>query len=191
MPGDRRAGARPQRAGGSPSARSRAPARAAADAPREDRHRESASPRRDRVGQRAEPHGGVAEVAVAEDEQIACWTRPAVGLACARRRHQRLPRGERAAPRPCRSLRLRTTRAPAARGDLGGGVGRAVVGDPDRRAGKRAARARPASRRCARPRRGRRRRRPRTGRGSVGGADYCAGPRGRQRWRTACGGSDD
>ena len=33
---------------------------------------------------------------------------------------------------------LRTTRAPAAAGDLGGGVVGAVVGDPDRRAGKRA-----------------------------------------------------
>ena len=96
---------------------------------------------RDRIGQRAELRGGVAEVAVAEDED-----RSAVRIApdrCRLRRSRAVARSASraarvtAAPLPIAAA-LRTTRAPARGGDRAGGVVRAVVGDPDRRAGKRA-----------------------------------------------------
>ena len=107
-------------------------------------------------------------------------------------------RAARVKRRPCRTRApLRTTRAPGASGDLGGGVARAVVGDPDGRAGKRAGE------------RGERRRDAlglvvgadddRVGaRGSVGGAIYCPGPIVLARTASVpaetarmCGGSDD
>ncbi len=121
-------------AGGSPSARSRPPAQPAPDTRSERRHRQvglrrAAPPRRARPARRR-----LTEITVAEDEDRLRAIRRRPWPPARARRASRAARVT-AAPLPI-TRSLRTTRAPASRASSGGGVGRAVVGDPDRRAGE-------------------------------------------------------